>query len=332
MKTETLPVATDTERVLPLTEAIREALIEEMQRDEKVFLVGQDIRGGIYPHTVDLVTQFGPDRVVDTPIAECGMFGTAFGAAQEGYRPVVDFMFGAFSYFAGGEVFCQTAQYHFLHGSQIPLPMVIMAGVGAGMRLANEHSMTPHATFLHHPGIKVVFPSCAADAKGLMKSAIRDNNPVAFFWHFATMMDRGAIPPGEHVVPLGVADVKRAGKDATVLAIGVGVKHALQVAKKLDGEIDVEVIDPRTLEPFDMDAVLASLAKTNRLIIVDEDYERCSFAGEIAAQVVDRGFDLLDAPIKRVCLPNMPIPGGHMEPYIIPNAEKIEAAIRAVCA
>jgi pyruvate dehydrogenase E1 component beta subunit len=320
------------ERTLPLTEAIREALIEEMQRDDKVFLVGQDIRGGIYPHTVDLVQQFGEERVVDTPIAECGMYGTAFGAAQDGYRPVVDFMFGAFSYFAGGELFCQTAQYHFLHGSQIPLPMVIMAGVGAGMRLANEHSMTPHGTFLHHPGIKVVFPSNAADAKGLMKAAIRDNNPVAFFWHFATMMDRGVIPDGDHVVPLGVADIKREGSDVTVLAIGIGVKHALAVAKKLEAQIDVEVIDPRTLEPFDMDTLLRSLAKTNRLVIVDEDYERCGFAGEIAAQVIDRGFDLLDAPIKRVCFPNMPIPGGYMEPYIIPNVDKIEAAIRQVCA
>lgn len=319
-------------RELPLIEAIREAYIEELRRDEKVFLVGQDIRGGIFPHTVDLVQEFGKERIVDTPIAECGMYGTAFGAAQEGYRPVVDFMFGAFTHFAGGELFCQTAQYHFLHGSQIPLPMVIVAGIGAGMRLANEHSMTPHGTFLHHPGIKVVLPSSAYDAKGLMKAAIRDNNPVAFFWHFGMMMDRGPVPDEDYLIPLGVAEVKRQGSDVTVLGCGIGAKHALAVADKLAGEIDVEVIDPRTLEPFDLDCVLRSLAKTNRLVIIDEDYERCGFAGEIAAQIADKGFDLLDAPIKRVCFPNMPIPGGYMEPYIIPNADKIEAAIRQVCA
>jgi pyruvate dehydrogenase E1 component beta subunit len=201
---------------------------------------------------------------------------------------------------------------------------------GGGGQYANEHSVTAHALYLHHPGLKVAFPSTPYDAKGLMKSAIRDNNPVAMFWHLKTMSELGPVPEEDYVVPLGVADVKREGTDVTVLASGFMVKHSLGAAKKLDGEISVEVVDLRTLEPLDFDAIVRSLEKTNRMVIVDEDVERCGFAGEIMAQVMEKAFDLLDGPIARVCSENVALPGGYLEQVVLPNEEKVVAAIRKV--
>ena len=319
-------------RELTLIEAIKEAYADEMRRDESVILVGQDIRGGIFPHTMGLVQEFGPDRIVDTPLAESGMYGMAFGAAQEGYRPVVDFMFGGFSYVTFSEASVTTGQYYFLHGSNRSLPLVITAAVGAGMRLANDHAMSIHGTFAHHPGIKVAMPSTPYDAKGMMIAAIRDNNPVVIPWHLGMMQERGPVPEEEYIVPLGVADVKREGTDVTVLANSVQLKKALAVAEKLEGEISVEVIDPRTFVPFDMETLLRSLEKTTRLVIVDEDWESGGWAATISARVMEQGFDLLDAPVLRVCTPNIPVPGGYMEEYVIPTVEKIEDAIRKVCA
>jgi pyruvate dehydrogenase E1 component beta subunit len=321
-------------REITFIDAIREAYEEEMRRDESVFIVGQDVRGAIFPHTKGLVDEFGPERIVDTPIAESGMYGVAFGAAQEGMRPVVDFMFGGFSYVTFSECSVTTGQYHFLHGSQHALPLVITAGVGTGQRLANDHAMSIHGTFAHHPGIKVAMPSTPYDAKGMFKAAIRDNNPVVIPWHMGIMMLKGEVPePGDdYVVPLGLADVKREGSDVTVLANSLQLQHALKVADKLEGEISVEVIDPRSFVPFDMETVLRSLEKTNRLVVVDEDWESGGFAATVSARVMEQGFDLLDAPVTRVTLPNMPVPGGYMEEYVAPNPERIEAAVRAVCA
>ena len=319
-------------REITFIEAIREAYEEEMRRDDSVFIVGQDVRGAIFPHTKGLVDEFGPERIVDTPIAESGMYGVAFGAAQEGMRPVVDFMFGGFSYVTFSECSVTTGQYHFLHGSQHALPLVITAGVGTGQRLANDHAMSIHGTFAHHPGIKVAMPSTPYDAKGMFKAAIRDNNPVVIPWHMGIMMLKGEIPDEDYVVPLGVADVKREGTDVTVLANSMQLQHALKVAEKLQDEISVEVIDPRSFVPFDIETVLQSLEKTNRLVVVDEDWESGGFAATVSARIMEQGFDLLDAPVTRVTLPNMPVPGGYMEEYVAPNPEKIEAAIRAVCA
>lgn len=320
-------------RTITLIEAIREAYQEEMRVDDSVFMVGQDIRGAIFPHTKGLVEEFGPERIVDTPIAESGMYGVAFGAAQEGMRPIVDFMFGGFSYVTFSECSVTTGQYHFLHGSQQALPLVITAGVGTGQRLANDHAMSIHGTFAHHPGIKVAMPSTPYDAKGMFKAAIRDNNPVVIPWHMGIMMLKGEVPDAgdDYVVPLGVADVKREGSDVTVLANSLQLQHALQVAEKLEGDISVEVIDPRSFVPFDMETLLRSLEKTNRLVVVDEDWESGGFAATVSARVMEQGFDLLDAPVTRVTLPNMPVPGGYMEEYVAPNPERIEAAIRAVC-
>ncbi|MBD3647146.1 MAG: transketolase [Pseudomonadales bacterium] len=319
-------------RELTITAAINEAIAEEMRNDESVIMIGQDLRGGIFPHSKGLVEEFGPDRIVDTPIAETGMYGAAFGAAQEGFRPIVDFMFGGFSYVAFAECSVTTGQYHFLHGSQHALPLVMTCAVGTGMRLANDHAMSIHGTFCHHPGIKVAMPSTPYDAKGLFKTAIRDNNPVMLPWHLALMMERGDVPEEEYVVPFGSADIKREGDDVTILTFGRQVKNALGVAEQLASEIRVEVIDARSLVPFDMDTLLASVEKTNRLVIVDEDWESGSFASTISARVVEHGFDHLDAPIIRVTLPNMPVPGGYMEEYIVPTPEKIEAAVRKVVA
>lgn len=319
-------------RTITLIDAIKEAYQEELRRDDSVFLVGQDLRGAIFPHTKGLVEEFGPERILDTPIAESGMYGAAFGAAQEGMRPVVDFMFGGFSYVTFSECSVTTGQYYFLHGSQQSLPIVITAGVGTGQRLANDHAMSIHGTFAHHPGIKVAMPSTPYDAKGMFKAAIRDDNPVVIPWHMGIMMLKGEIPDEDYVVPLGVADVKREGDDVTVLANSMQLQHALKVAEKLEGEISVEVIDPRSFVPFDIDTVLQSLEKTNRLVVVDEDWESGGFAATVSARIMEQGFDLLDAPVTRVTLPNMPVPGGYMEEYVAPNPEKIEAAIRAVCA
>ena len=321
-------------RTISFTDAIREAIEEEMRADSTVFVVGQDVRGAIFPHTQGLVDEFGSDRVVDTPISESGMYGVAFGAAQEGFRPICDFMFGGFSYVTFSEASVTTGQYHFLHGSQQPLPLVITAGVGTGQRLANDHAMSIHGTFAHHPGIKVAMPSTPYDAKGMFKSAIRDNNPVVIPWHMGIMMLKGEVPElgDDFVVPLGVADVKRAGTDVTVLANSLQLQHALEVAEKLSDEISVEVIDPRSFVPFDMETLLKSLEKTNRLVVVDEDWESGGFAATVSARIMEQGFDLLDAPVLRVTMPNMPVPGGYMEEYVAPNPERIESAIREVCA
>lgn len=322
-------------RTITFIDAIKEAYEEEMRRDPDVFMVGQDIRGGIFPHTKGLVDEFGPDRILDTPIAESGMYGVALGAAQEGMRPICDFMFGGFTYVTFSECSVTTGQYHFLHGSPKSLPLVITAGVGTGQRLANDHAMSIHGTFAHHPGIKVAMPSTPYDAKGMFKAAIRDNNPVCIPWHMGIMMLKGEVPDAsdDYIVPLGVADIKRAGTDVTVMANSLQLQNTLKVAEKLEKEgISIEIIDPRSFVPFDLDTVLKSLSKTNRLVVVDEDWESGSFANTVSANVMEHGFDLLDAPVLRVTLPNMPVPGGYMEDYVAPNPDKIEAAIRAVLA
>ncbi len=320
------------QRELTFCEAMKEAIQQEMRRDEKVFILGESIQAPTFPHTADLAQEFGEDRVIDTPMAEAGFYGLAYGAAQKGYRPIVDFMMGAFSYYAFADIAIVGGQQYFTHGSQTPLPMVMIVTSGTGAKLGNDHAMAVHGTYLHHPGTKVVLPATPKDAKGLMAAAVRDNNPVMFEWPMCMMMDRGDVPEGEFVIPLGVAEVKRVGKDVTVVATGAMVKQALASAETLEGEISVEVIDPRTLEPFDMNTLLASLDKTNRLVIVDDDYESGGFAATLSARVVEQGFDLLDAPIQRVTLPNMPIPGGVLEDKVLVREPSITRAIRKVCA
>ncbi len=317
-------------REIQYHKAINEAFIEEMERDETVYLMGESLRGANYPHSEGLAKRFGDQRVLDTPICEAAFCGAAVASAMTGYRPIVDLMFIDFMYTAADEILLKAPQWRFMHGGKVNVPVVFMGAAGGGMKLANEHSQIPSSIILHSPGIKLAVPSTPYDAKGLMKTAIRDNNPVMYFWHKQLMAVTGEVPEEDYTIPFGVADVKREGTDVTVVAYSYMVQLALEVAKKLEGEISVEVVDPRTLEPFDLDAVLKSVEKTNRLVIVDEDTERCSFASELAAQVVDKGFTLLDEPIKRVCAGNYPIPGGYMEQHVLPSVEKIEAAIRSV--
>lgn len=313
-------------------QAIREALVEEMEKDEKVFMLGENIRGHAFDHTKGLVQELGEDRILDTPLSETAITGAAMGSALLGYRPVVDFMFADFMYPAFAEILIKSAHWHMIHGGKVQMPVVYLAAAGGYQMNANEHSRIQTSVFLHHPGLKVVLPSTAADAKGLLKTAIRDNNPVIFLWHKMLMVEPGEVPEGEFTIPFGVADIKREGSDVTVVATGYMVQHALEVAKEIESSISVEVIDPRTLEPLDFDTILNSVEKTGHLVVVDEDTERCGFGGELCAQVVEKGFDLLDAPINRVCGRNMPIPGGYMEQYVLPNPEWIKKAIEETVA
>ena len=312
-------------------QAMSEALDEEMERDEKVFIVGESVRsGGIARAYTGFYQKFGADRILDTPISETGVAGAGIGAALCGYRPVVDLMFADFMFVAGDEIFLKAPQWHFLHGGKVNMPVTFLAAVGGGLKLANEHSKTPIVPLLHFPGIKVVLPSTPYDAKGLLKTAIRDNNPVFFLWHKALGFSAGEVPDGEYTIPFGVADVKKVGSDVTVVASGMMVHYALKVAAELEGKISVEVIDPRSFEPLDLNTILKSVEKTGRLVIVDEDTERCGFAAELGFQVMEKAFDLLDAPIKRVCSPNYPIPGGYVEEAYLPNPDKISAAVKEV--
>lgn len=318
-------------RVITLCEAMREAYAEEMRRDERVFMMGTCIQTPTFPHTKGLCEEFGAARVLDTPIAEAVTAGAAMGAAQEGLRPIADFMYAGFAYYAASEIFVQAAQYYFLHGSQMALPIVFVGTCGVGRRVGNEHATLPYGALIHHPGIKVCMPSTPYDAKGLMKAAIRDNNPVFYLWHTSMMMNKGLVPDEDYVVPLGLADVKREGRDVTVLASGNQVHTVLKAADKLKDEISVEVVDARSFEPFDLPTLLKSIEKTTRLVIVDEDFERGGFAAEVSAQVMEHGYDLLDAPVKRVCHANFPVPGGYIDAYSMPTPDRVEAAIREVC-
>lgn len=315
---------------LMMVTAINEALSEEMERDEKVFIIGEDVQQGTFGATSGLVQKFGPDRVMDTPLAETAVAGTAIGSAMTGYRPIADMMFADFMWVAADEILLKAAKWHFLHAGKVTLPLVFMAAIGGGMKLGAEHSQCLESVIMHTPGLKLAVPSTPYDAKGLLKTAIRDNNPVVFFYHKGLLGFTGDVPEEEYLIPFGQADVKREGSDVTVVATALMVHHALGAAEKLEGKISVEVIDPRTLEPFDIDTIIKSVKKTGRAVVVDEDTERCGVTAEIMAQIMENAFDYLDAPIKRVAAANMPIPAGFLEPYALPQPAQVTAAIEAV--
>jgi len=311
-------------------QAINEALEEEMRRDEAVFIIGEDVQAGTFMATTGLVQKFGPERVMDTPLSETVIAGAALGAAMAGYRPIADFMFADFMFIAANEIINNAAKWHFIHGGKVKLPLVFFASIGGGVRLGPEHSQCPESLIMHTPGLKLVVPSTAYDAKGLLKTAIRDNNPVVYFYHKRLLGDTGEVPEEEYTIPFGVADIKREGKDVTVVATSYMAKHALDVAKELEGKVSVEVVDPRTLEPLDIDTIVDSVKKTGRVVIVDEDTLRCSVSAEIGMQIMEKAFDSLDAPIQRVGAANLPIAGGFMEQYILPQPKDIVTAIEAV--
>jgi pyruvate/2-oxoglutarate/acetoin dehydrogenase E1 component len=324
---------------LTISQALNQALREEMQRDPNVFLIGEEIGiwgagGGIFGVTLNLIKEFGAERVRDTPISEEAIAGLACGAAVTGMRPVAEIMYADFLALAMDPIVNQAAKLRYMFGGKAAVPMVIRAQEGAGRGNAAQHSQSLEAWFMHVPGLKVAVPSTPRDAKGLLKTAIRDDNPVIFLEHKALYATRGEVPSDEYAIPFGVADVKRAGSDVTVVGIHTMVHRALAAAEKLAGEgISVEVIDPRTLVPLDMETIVASVRKTKHLVIAHEAVERGGVAGEIGMQVMDRAFDYLDAPIKRVCGRNVPIPYNlALERLAIPQEEDVIEAIRDVLA
>ena len=298
-------------REITYAEAIREALREEMKRDERVYIIGEDVGrfGGCFGVTKGLWEEFGGERVKDTPISETAIIGSSVGAAATGMRPVPEIMFCDFMGVAMDEITNQAAKMRYMFGGKVKLPMVVRTPVGGGLSAAAQHSQSLEAWFTHLPGLKVVMPSTPYDAKGLLKAAIRDDNPVIFLEHKMLYGVKGEVPEEEYIVPLGVADVKREGKDITIIATSMMVHKSLEAAKELEKEgISVEVIDPRTLYPLDEEKILESVKKTHRAIVVHEAVERSGFGGEIVAIIMEKAFEYLDAPVKRVCAINTPIP------------------------
>ena len=310
--------------------AIREALAEELRRDDDVLLIGEDVRIGVFAGTRGLHAEFGDRRVLDTPISELAVAGAGVGAAATGLRPVIDLMFGTFLYLAFDQIANQAGAMRYMFGGQTALPLVYMVQNGTGSSAGPHHSQSVHPFFMNMPLIKVVMPSTPYDVKGLLKSAIRDNNPVIFLNHLALGGQRGDVPDEEYLVPLGVADIKRAGGDVTICAAGLMVHRALKAAATLAAEgIEAEVIDLRTLSPWDEGAVLASVAKTGRFVAVDESHPTCGAASEWAATVAEKAFHHLKAPPQRVSAKPVPLPfNPALEQAAIPSADEIVAAAR----
>jgi pyruvate/2-oxoglutarate/acetoin dehydrogenase E1 component len=318
---------------LTYREALREALREEMRRDASVFLLGEDIGrnwGGAFKVTNGLAEEFGDERVRDTPISESAIIGTAVGAAITGMRPVAEIMFGDLTALAMDQIANQAAKIRYMFGGQTACPMVIRTPFGAGVNIASHHSQSLEAWFMHVPGLCVAVPSTPGDAKGLLKTAVRGNNPVLFCEHKLLYPVEGEVPQGEYTVPFGKADVKREGADATIIATLYMVHLALRAAELLEGEgISVEVVDPRTLTPLDRQAIMRSVKKTGRVIIVCEDCKTAGVGAEIAASVAEEAVDYLDAPIKRLAEPDTPIPfSPPLEQSVIPNEKTIVNAVK----
>jgi 2-oxoisovalerate dehydrogenase E1 component beta subunit len=316
-------------------QAIRDALWEELERDENVFLLGEDIGvyGGAFKITEGFFGHFGPKRVLDTPMAETAIAGAAIGAALMGMRPVAEMQFADFISCAFDQLVNFAATNHYRWGE--PVPIVVRAPSGGGLRAGPFHSQNPEAWFVHTPGLKVVAPATPYDAKGLLKAAIRDDNPVIYFENkYLYRHEKGEVPQGEYVVPIGVADVKRQGEDVTLIAYGAMVRESLIAAQELRLEgIDVEVVDLRSLKPFDRETVLASARKTGKIAIAHEAYRTCGMGGELAALISEEAFEWLDAPLVRITAPDTPVPySPPLEDAFRPNAGKIAAALRDLAA
>lgn len=313
-------------------EAIRDGIRQEIKRDPSVYLIGEDVGifGGCFGVTAGLYQEFGPERVMDTPITETSIVGHAVGAAAAGLRPIAEIMFIDFAGVCMDEIFNQAAKMRYMFGGKARVPMVIRTTCGGGLSAAAQHSQSMEAWFTHIPGLKTVMPSVPVDAKGLMIAAIRDDNPVMYIEHKQLLAVTGEVPEGEYIVPFGKAEIKREGSAVTIVAWSWMVHKALAAAEALAKEgIDTEVLDPRTLVPLDKEAILKSVAKTGRLVIVHEAVRTGGFGGEIAAIVADEGFDLLNAPIKRVTAPDTPVPFSPiLERAYLPNEEKIIKAVK----
>ena len=319
---------------ITVSKAIGEALHEEMLRDDKVFIMGEDmaVMGNVFAITKGFLEEFGPNRVIDTPISEEGFCGMAVGAAMRGMRPVVELMYDDFATVAADPLLNQAAKMRYMTGGQCSVPMVLRAPMGSGRRNAGQHSQSFENFFCHFPGLKVIAPCSAEDAKGMLKSAIRDDDPVICLEHKLLYAHKEEIPEGEYTIPLGQAKVKREGKDLTIITWSREVNFSLEAAETLAAEgIDVEVLDLRSLVPLDWDAIKASVSKTHNVIVVSEEVKRGSYAGEISAQIAEELFDELDAPVERVCGLNIVSPFSPvLEDQNFPHPETIVAAVKHV--
>ena len=319
-------------RELTYAKALNEALAQCMTEDERVFLLGEDIGpyGGIFQVSAGLLGDFGPERVIDTPISEAGFVGAAVGAALTGMRPVVEIMFIDFSTCAMDMIMNQMAKMRYMFGGKGQVPMVLRTNIGAGRGTAGQHSQGFHAVFAHTPGLVVVAPATPYDAKGLLIESIRNDNPVVFVEHKKLYVEKGQVPEEMYTIPFGVADVKREGKDITVVATHAMVGRSLSAAEEVAKEgIDLEVVDPRTIVPLDKTAILESVKKTGRLLVADEGPKTCGVAAEISAMVAEEALWYLKAPIARVCSPDTPVPfSPPLEKAYIPDEKNLLPAIR----
>ncbi len=327
-------------RELTVVQALREAVREEMRRDEQVFVLGEDIRiGGSFLFTLGLLDEFGPERVLNTPISEAGFVGLAIGAAIQGMRPIIDFQYGDFIFTAFDQIIQQCTKLRYMSGGQVSIPLVFQLPTGASGRGA-QHANSVETAFFGIPGLKIVTPATPYDAKGLFKSAVRDDNPVLFCVHkhlygsrgrqlAKSSISRGHVPEGEYQIPLGKGDIKKQGNDITVVANGLMLHRSMNVAEALANEdVSVEVVDPRSLAPFDVKLVIDSVVKTSRLVIVEEGNERGGWGAQLAADIAGQAIGYLDAPVLRVAAPNVPVPFSPvLERAVIPDEARIRSAI-----
>jgi pyruvate/2-oxoglutarate/acetoin dehydrogenase E1 component len=322
------------QRELTYAKAVYEALAEEMERDSKVFLLGEDVGvyGGVFTATRSLLERFGPERVRDTPISEAAIAGVAVGAALMGMRPVAEIMYEDFITIATDQIVNNAAKMRYMFGGQVKVPMVLRTQGGSGRGNGAQHSQSLEAWFAHVPGLVVIMPSTPYDVKGLLKSAIRDDNPVVFIEHKMLYPTKGSVPDAEYTVPIGKADVKRVGSDVTVIVTSWMVPRAMAAAETLASEgVSVEVIDPRTLRPLDEETILESVRKTGRVLVVHEAVKFGGIGAELAAMIMEKAFDYLDAPVERLAGVDAPIPyAAVLEQAAVPTEERIAEAIRGI--
>jgi len=319
---------------ITMRQAISQALWEEMERDPQVFIMGEEVGvwGGTYAVTKGFYDHFGGERVKDTPISEAAIVGAAIGAALTGTRPVAELMTINFAFSAMDHIVNEAAKLHYMFNGKMILPMVIRTVGGGGRQLGATHSQTPDAVFAHFPGLKVVSPGTPADAKGLLKAAIRSNDPVMFIEHATLYQTRGEVPEGDYIVPIGKSTIQRPGKDVTIITYSKMLEHSFKAADELEKQgIDVEIVDLRTLRPLDMEPVLESFKKTNRAVVVEEGWKSFGVGSEVVSRIYEEAFDYVDAPIKRVAQKEVPLPYNRtLEQLALPQVADIVAAVKEV--
>jgi len=321
--------------IITIREALNQAIREELARDERVFLMGEEVAAydGAYKVTKGLLKEFGPKRIIDSPITELGFAGLGVGAAMVGLRPIIEFMTFNFSILATDQIINSAAKMLYMSGGQFNIPIVFRGPSGSAFQVSSQHSQAIESWYAHFPGLKVVMPSTPADAKGLLKSAIRDDDPVIFMEQERMYGNKGEVPDDpDFTIPLGVADVKREGTDVTIVARSLMVPVALKAADKLQEQgVSCEVIDPRTIRPLDIDTIIESVKKTNRVVLAEESHPICGINAEISTQIMERAFDHLDAPVKRVSGIDVPMPyAKNLENLVVPDVDRLIAAVKEV--